>query len=445
MAGAGDPNGYYKALGISNNASASEIKSSYRKLAKELHPDLNQAVDTTSAFQYLQEAYHVLGDDGRRAQYDAFGAVSNSQKTNYDHDVSEIEPVKCSDCGRVTAQPRFKVFYFVVGYIIGAYKKPIQGIFCSNCEFKNAIIATIGTIVFGWWSVIGFFWTIHALFYNLIGGRFHTQNAFLQGRQAFYFAQSGNFELSSAVAQGAIGLIWQAKGSISNKGHEKDLASLQVALEGLVSSMPNSVRLRTLKKSSEFFNKRFVVQSTLFLALISIAGTLIFTSEQERQKQESERLQQQGIAQAQADAIAAQQEEALRAMKLPLPRSGVHHSFYGASQSDWPPFKINNAPGANALIKLIRVGDGKEVISVFVRADETVKVKVPQGTYTGKIASGQTWYGDQIRFGPNTNYGQFSSNFEFSVEANRLAGQEVTLTRVENGNLSQSPLDASQF
>ena len=445
MGGAGDPNGYYEALGISNNASASEIKSAYRKLAKELHPDLNQSVDTTSAFQHLQEAYHVLGDDGRRAQYDAFGAVSNSQATNSDQNVSEIEPVKCSDCGRVTAQPRFKVFYFVVGYIIGAYKKPIQGIFCSNCEFRNSITATIGTLVFGWWSVIGFFWTIHALFNNLIGGRFHTQNAFLQGRQAFYFAQSGNLELSSAVAQGAIDLIGQAKGSIFNKGHEKDLASLQVALEGLVSSMPDSIRFRTLKKSNEFFNKRFIVQSTLLLSLISIVGTLIFTSGQEVQKRETERLQQQGIAQAQANAIAAQQEEALRAMELPLPRSGVHRSLYGRSQSDWPPFKINNEPGANALIKLIRVDDGTEVVSVFVRAGETVEVRVPQGNYTGKIASGQTWYGDQIRFGPNTSYGQFSSSFEFSVEGSRLAGKEVTLTRVENGNLSRSPLDASQF
>lgn len=85
------------------------------------------------------------------------------------------------------------------------------------------------------------------------------------------------------------------------------------------------------------------------------------------------------------------------------------------------------------------------LVSIFVRAGETVEVKVPLGTYKAKIASGQTWYGDEIRFGPSTGYGEFSSTFDFRIEGDQLAGNEVTLTRVTNGNLHRSPIDASQF
>jgi len=65
---------YYEVLGVSKNATEQEIKSAFRKKAKEFHPDLNK--DDPSAadkFKEAQEAYSVLSDESKRKMYDQYG------------------------------------------------------------------------------------------------------------------------------------------------------------------------------------------------------------------------------------------------------------------------------------------------------------------------------------------------------------------------------------
>lgn len=65
---------YYEVLGVSKNATEQEIKSAFRKKAKEFHPDLNK--DDPSAaekFKEAQEAYSVLSDENKRKMYDQYG------------------------------------------------------------------------------------------------------------------------------------------------------------------------------------------------------------------------------------------------------------------------------------------------------------------------------------------------------------------------------------
>ena len=65
---------YYDVLGISKSASESEIKSAFRKKAKEFHPDLNKDDPKASEkFQEAQEAYSVLSDENKRKMYDQYG------------------------------------------------------------------------------------------------------------------------------------------------------------------------------------------------------------------------------------------------------------------------------------------------------------------------------------------------------------------------------------
>ncbi|HMO36190.1 MAG TPA: DnaJ domain-containing protein, partial [Gemmatales bacterium] len=65
---------YYETLGVSKSASEGEIKSAYRKLARQYHPDRNPG-DKAAAekFKNIQQAYDVLGDKAKREKYDQFG------------------------------------------------------------------------------------------------------------------------------------------------------------------------------------------------------------------------------------------------------------------------------------------------------------------------------------------------------------------------------------
>ncbi|WP_026065238.1 molecular chaperone DnaJ [Amphibacillus jilinensis] len=64
---------YYDVLGIDKNASKDEIKKAYRKLARKYHPDVNKETDAPDKFKEAKEAYEVLNNDQKRAQYDQFG------------------------------------------------------------------------------------------------------------------------------------------------------------------------------------------------------------------------------------------------------------------------------------------------------------------------------------------------------------------------------------
>lgn len=64
---------YYQVLGVEKKASKDEIKKAFHKLAHKFHPDKNNGDETK--FKEVNEAYHVLSDDKKRAEYDTYGRV----------------------------------------------------------------------------------------------------------------------------------------------------------------------------------------------------------------------------------------------------------------------------------------------------------------------------------------------------------------------------------
>jgi molecular chaperone DnaJ len=66
---------YYEILGVSRDASKEQIKRAFRGLARQYHPDVSSEPNAEAKFKEINEAYEVLSDDGKRAQYDRFGHV----------------------------------------------------------------------------------------------------------------------------------------------------------------------------------------------------------------------------------------------------------------------------------------------------------------------------------------------------------------------------------
>ncbi len=64
---------YYEVLGIPRDADENAIKSAYRRLARQYHPDVNKSEDAEERFKEINEAYEVLSDANKRATYDRFG------------------------------------------------------------------------------------------------------------------------------------------------------------------------------------------------------------------------------------------------------------------------------------------------------------------------------------------------------------------------------------
>src|ERR1700754_4580016 len=64
---------YYEVLGVPRGASTEEIRSAYRRLARENHPDVSKDPDASARFSEISEAYEVLRDPEKRAQYDRLG------------------------------------------------------------------------------------------------------------------------------------------------------------------------------------------------------------------------------------------------------------------------------------------------------------------------------------------------------------------------------------
>ena len=72
MVGAGQRD-YYEVLGVARDADAKTIKNAFRELALKFHPDRNKSPDAEERFKEIAEAYGILSDPKKRAQYDSGG------------------------------------------------------------------------------------------------------------------------------------------------------------------------------------------------------------------------------------------------------------------------------------------------------------------------------------------------------------------------------------
>lgn len=202
-----DPKGYYRILGVSDNASQEEIRSAYRKRSLEVHPDTNQSSDAHTDFIELQQAYQVLKDSRKRAEYDSSCVEVPDRPGNEDarreQQGERFDPIRCSVCNCVSAQPRYVVFWETVSFL-KTIRSPVQGIMCTKCAGKSAYEATKKSLIFGWWGIWGLLITPITVAGNLSGGEKPAEN---NGRillhQAWYFVKQGRLDIAYFLAKDA--------------------------------------------------------------------------------------------------------------------------------------------------------------------------------------------------------------------------------------------------
>ena len=97
---------FYETLGVSRDASADEIKRSYRKLARELHPDVNPDPEVQDKFKEITAAYETLSDPKKRQNYDMGG--SNFGGANFGGGFSDIMDAFFGGGGSRGPRPRMR-------------------------------------------------------------------------------------------------------------------------------------------------------------------------------------------------------------------------------------------------------------------------------------------------------------------------------------------------
>jgi hypothetical protein len=191
-----DPEGLYRALGVSPSADADEIKNAYRRLAKATHPD-TRAEPSEVDFHKIYDAYKILSDDAARKRYDRRFTLEDAEQSWLG-----IHPVKCSQCGQATAQPRVLTFERIYSILFVSYRRPTSGIFCTRCAQSAAVRASFTTAIFGWWALpFAPFRTLRAIARNALGGtRDLDAEEELLWRNSRAFAALGNRKLGFALA-----------------------------------------------------------------------------------------------------------------------------------------------------------------------------------------------------------------------------------------------------
>jgi len=109
---------YYAILGVPRNATLEQIKEAYRRLAKEYHPDKNPSPEAEERFKLINEAYQVLSDPAKRAEYDAL----------YDAMTSRA-PVHEAAGKEESLASKIKVLEVLIRYFYEPYPKIVAALF----------------------------------------------------------------------------------------------------------------------------------------------------------------------------------------------------------------------------------------------------------------------------------------------------------------------------
>jgi hypothetical protein len=435
-------------LGISSSATADEIKAAFRRLAKETHPDHSNSSNANARFQAINQAHEILGNPEKRAAYDNI----QYQATREEDATSQIvEPVVCSKCHKITAQPRYAVFWYVVSVFLATFRNPLQGIYCATCARKVALQASIISAVVGWWGIPwGPIHTVKEILKNASGGYEPPDSReALLWRNAVAFASRGNGALAYALArdlrrardekisQGAIKLMEYLR----SKGVDPDEAYLKPAWE---------------KSSSQF------ALHLLALALVPAVIFAIVAFNGAGNSSASTQLPSWQTMSAAPDQAADTSTESTPSTSgssvdatsnvptCAVPPSNGDVLESGGSRLEANKLTVQNGSSGNAIIKIRDSNSGALVASFFVVSNSTASYPfIPDGSFTIQYAFGDALDATCSTFAIIKGAAQFPDTEIFATEYSNteVVHHELTYTLygVSGGNVVPNAVDAAAF
>ena len=431
-----DPRGYYADLGVSPTASTDEIKVVYRALAKIYHPDVNKDRAATDKFRRITEAYEVLSDERKRAAYDSSSVVGRppaGAPSSASPQRAPTEPVQCSKCGKVTAQPRFLVFRQVVSFVVMTRIMPKLGIFCSECAGKVAFRASAISAAFGWW---GFPWgpiyTVKEILRNAFGGERHPEiDEQLVWQNAVAFTDQRKYQLAGSLAT----LLQSAKDARIAAG-AKQLAAL------LASNGQTFPRLRSPWKSNI---RGGAGQVLMGCAVPVLAWVLVANPLGSTYTSYIPRLPTTTVAESPAETHPTLTPVNL-CRRMPangqILKQNIHLSENGHRLT------IKNGSGGDAIVKL-RSPERKLLASFYVKQNMTATFDgFPDGGYRVQFAFGGAMTQDCSSFvDPAASEFNGLQTFQTETTATQIITQQLsfTLYNVPGGNIRPTGISAADF
>jgi hypothetical protein len=422
-----DPKGYYEILGVPTDADSEAIKKAFRKRAMELHPDRNDATDATARFQHLNKAYEVLSNSATRASYDTgdYGSINLEQVD----ESAEIKPVVCSCCNKITAQPRYKIYFVVKSFILVTLRSKKQGIFCSKCAEIEVLKASSITWILGWWGFpFGPIYSAHAIFMNLIGGKdLQDVSARLSAQQALFFLKQGQTALAKSVAHEA----WILSTKASDREFTKDI-------EKFLDHLGGREAVRELKDSWSLLRRPFFAQSSVIAVIVAFFWF---------QAQPSSGPSSPGLFEQNAISTLAPAKPQYK-----YPATAPNGNAWSKNAAYIKGYPVKNTNGLSQLTIDNSQNDSDVFVKVYAWAgnEETavrhIFIPAHQRFTANKLTQGR--YDVRYR---HLSSGSLALSEEFNLEEKPIAGgreytvMTITLYKIANGNMQTFDLSEDKF
>lgn len=442
-----DVSGYYAALGVPASATASEIKSAYRRLAKMHHPD-HSSSSSDDEIKRINEAYSILNNAENRAKYDSFCADSEVENPSTS---TKIEPIRCSKCRKVATQPRYIIYWRVFSFLLATSKTPVQGFFCSACAKSEALKSTVITALLGWWGFPwGPIWTIGCGFRNALGGeQDQSRNDAVAWHNALAFIQMKQIAIAYGIADRLVNSKTQAIREAAG-----DFTALCRA-QGLQSP-------GVLKDPWEAVRRQMPIRLAILASLPIILGIFIAINNPSNQRTSSPTYGNELVDHDAANQVAETQPEYAPTMPpievRPLcnntPSNGTILEGKKRLVKEGHQLKIDNGSSGDAIVKIRNRTSHQLYAALFVQKGLSAELNgIADGDYEVQYAIGDSLAQDCKSFSGYFRASSFPQTGPFRAQyVNDYRGEgyiyrslSYTLYSVPGGNVRPTSIDADSF